>query len=245
MSNKRNRSNKQQSNQENQDHVSDQPQPPEGDHGVTGDVQQDGVAGDPTRSDMEQSQVDVRPEDTPSKDDAADPSNEGKASDEENQQTQVEKQSPGESDEPRSVDLPKEVQNSRLREYIADMAPNKPQDVDTGVANQMKLYRTIQAVLNQPGDQFRAAMDDLMLAIRQNRRGVFDERYAFRFFDELRLDPRARKGFERLLNLLLTMGGDAPRDLQRKQVDVDAALRFMGSEEQKQRLMEYFGFSQD
>lgn len=111
-----------------------------------------------------------------------------------------------------------------LSDYIETMTPGRSHSGNVGPITQIKLYRLLQMVLRQEGSVFSKLYGKVLSEVAANRKGVFNERYLFRYFDNLNLPINDRKNFERLLNLIITTCEPATRSNTIKQVDLDMTL---------------------
>lgn len=121
----------------------------------------------------------------------------------------------------------------RLTQYITEMKPGRPIDSKHGAVMQTTLWNAIRFVLGHDGSTFVALYSELLKTIAEHRRGVFDERYVYRFFSDLRMSSPERRNFERMLNLLLCTCDPRTRHLGLKQVSLRSVLAGLDSKVQE------------
>lgn len=128
----------------------------------------------------------------------------------------------------------------RLDAYVVDMAPAKPITIDKGAASQLGLWRAIQFVMQKTGSEFNSLWDTLLLYVRNNRKTVFNEKYVFRFFAEVRMSKEERQCFQRLIYLMLRTCDPGTRALALKQIDFSATLSRVTDNAARQRITGYY-----
>lgn len=128
-----------------------------------------------------------------------------------------------------------------LQQYAEEMAPGKPHGAEQGPMNQLGLYRAIQTVLRQEGPAFIQAMDYVLKVFHEHRDGAFNERYVFRYMENVKLGKIERKVFERLISLFVTTANPATRAQTIRQVDLAAVVKGIPDGNVQQRLYEYYG----
>ena len=129
---------------------------------------------------------------------------------------------------------------TRLNAYLEAMAVGKPTTVEEGVIQQSNLWNIIKWVLGLEGADFVRCYAKLLEVVLENRRGVFSERYAYRFFDSLRMSGNDRKNFERILNLLLTTCDPRTRALSMRQIDLRTTLSGLVDPLMQQRIAGFY-----
>lgn len=129
---------------------------------------------------------------------------------------------------------------STLDTYVTEMATSKPHNSKEGADIQRVLYRAIEGVVyaKDNGD-FVTGMNLLLDVIDKNSTGVFSERYAFRFWEELALPRTQRQEFEHLLRLFIDIGPKATRKNTVTPVRLENAMHYVQNHEIKERLTEY------
>lgn len=130
--------------------------------------------------------------------------------------------------------------SSTLDTYVSEMATSKPHNSKEGADIQRVLYRAIEGVVyaKDNGD-FVTGMNLLLDVIDKNSTGVFNERYAFRFWEELALPRTQRQEFEHLLRLFIDIGPKATRKNTVTPVRLENAMHYVQNHDIKERLTEY------
>lgn len=131
---------------------------------------------------------------------------------------------------------------NQLRVYAEQMAVGRPITVEEGTLQQANLWNTIKWVLKLEGAEFVRCYAKLLEFVLENRRGIFSERYAYRFFDSLRMATNERKNFERIMNLILTTCDPRTRALSLKQVDMRTTLGGLVDPLMQQRIAGFYQF---
>lgn len=133
-----------------------------------------------------------------------------------------------------------EIVEDQIQEYIDRMYPGNAHRGNEGAMLQVKLYRTIQTVLRMEGRRFITAYSLLLKMVNENRDGVFNERYVFRYFDALNITNPERRNFERILNLLLVTCDPKTRAKATRQVDIELTMEGFRNPEMYQRITEFY-----
>lgn len=130
--------------------------------------------------------------------------------------------------------------DSTLKTYVEEMVTSKPHNSKEGADIQRVLYRAIEGVVyaKDNGD-FVTGMNLLLDVIDENATGVFSERYAFRFWEELALPRTQRQEFEHLLRLFIDIGPKATRKKTVTPARLENAMHYVQNHEIKERLTEY------
>lgn len=100
---------------------------------------------------------------------------------------------------------------STLDEYKAKVAPGIPVTEAVGVRAQESLDRLFGYVLNLQGDAFIGGMDMLRDFIKENRSGLFDETYAFRFTPLMHMSQGAIRGHSAIITGFCIITGPNPQ----------------------------------
>jgi hypothetical protein len=128
----------------------------------------------------------------------------------------------------------------RLDDYVSAMGPGMPVDPRQGGSRQAALWNLIKGVLRAKPEEFTLQYSELLAVIHRHRTTVFSERYAFRFFNELKLASTERVNFERVLNVLLATCNPQTRRVAFRQVDIKNSLRSMNDEALIERVLAYY-----
>jgi len=129
---------------------------------------------------------------------------------------------------------------NRLAVYAEKMAVGLPTTVEEGSFQQVQLWNTIKWVLGLEGGDFVRCYSKLLEFVLANRRGIFSERYAYRFFENMKLPSNERKNFERIMNLLLATCDPRTRALSMRQIDMASTLGGMVDPLMQQRIVGYY-----
>jgi hypothetical protein len=127
-----------------------------------------------------------------------------------------------------------------LDQYVKAMAPGVAHHNNEGASQQTRLFRTIQTILRQDGSDFHALFNTLLNTVNEHRQGVFHERYAFRYFDQLNLTNRERRNFERMLSLMLDTADPKLRTKAAQRVDIGEVMEGFGDNEAQQRVVSFY-----
>ena len=130
-----------------------------------------------------------------------------------------------------------------LQEYATVMNPRRPMTLSQGISYQRRLFRAIQAVINDlDGEDFEIVFGNFLAMIAKNETGAFNDLAVFRHLDvkELNLVPTDRRSFRDILNFLLKIAPLQSRAYVAKQVNLDATFAGTAfSEEGRQRVQNY------
>lgn len=126
-----------------------------------------------------------------------------------------------------------------IDEYIANMQPSKPITVENGCKNQVTLFRSITQILNHLNEDFNVVYSEMLRKVHEHSNGVFYDANVFRFFDNISLNEKERKQFQRLLNLLKLTADPKSRQVALKQVDLGKTLEFF-PESVKQKILTFY-----
>lgn len=143
---------------------------------------------------------------------------------------------PSEPPKPTVEQINMQSLQDRIALYVEEMKPGKPVSVEHGVQQQMALWQIIRFVLARKGSEFVSLYAELLRLILAERRGVFHEKYIFRFHDALRLSQQDRRNYTRLLNLLLATCDPRTRQLALRQVSLQSAVAGIADNEVVQRI---------
>lgn len=135
--------------------------------------------------------------------------------------------------------LTEQVQE-RLDSYVENMRPGRPIEPKDGAAMQAVLWNTIRLILKQPAPDFVTLLNNLLNTIKVNRQGVFNERYVYRFLDEVRITAPERRNFERILNLFLTTCDPQTRLASLRQVSLQTTLSGFTNQDEVSKLTAFY-----
>lgn len=133
------------------------------------------------------------------------------------------------------------VLKSMLNGYVEGMATNRPLESGEVRQRQMELRSILDTTLSIDGEDFSDAMALVIGVIRDNRKGVFNERYVFRGFPELQLPHEALRLFENKVTLFLAAADcQNPADVS-KSIDLRVLCRDITNADHVSKIMTYFG----
>lgn len=107
-----------------------------------------------------------------------------------------------------------------LDNYLVTMKPGVAHAGNIGMITQTGLYRTIRTIMRLEQKEFHLAFSSLLEVVNAHRKEHFNERYAYRYFDTLKLSNKDRTIFENLMNLLMTTCDPTMRSKALNQVDL-------------------------
>lgn len=128
----------------------------------------------------------------------------------------------------------------RLNNYAAAMQVGRPIDGPQAAIHQGYLWQTIKWVLGKERGEFTLLFTELLNFIHTHRNGMFDPRYAFRAFDQLKMSAPERRNFERFMHLLIRTSDPGMRRLALQQVDLRSTLAGFTDNQMQQRVVGYY-----
>lgn len=138
------------------------------------------------------------------------------------------------------LEMKASIIEQNLANYAAVMAINSPVNAEEGAMQQTLLYSTIKQVLGLTGGDFTNQYSRLLEFVATHRDTMFSERYAYRFFEQVRVNQHERKNFERILNLLIATSVAGTRQLGLRQIDLQRTLEGIHDGDVQQRITEYY-----
>lgn len=128
-----------------------------------------------------------------------------------------------------------------LENYIRDMAPGIPMDSDKGARFQHTLWKSISYIAEQiPVEEFKKCWSLLLAFFHEYRKGVFHERYVFRFSEFWIWSEDELNAFQRVLNLIKLTTDSTTRNTELRHVDIDRTLSVGFSDEARQRIVNFY-----
>ncbi|CAD5236099.1 hypothetical protein PP187_gp110 [Klebsiella phage vB_KvM-Eowyn] len=130
---------------------------------------------------------------------------------------------------------------AEMARYEESMNIRRSIDPVEGGKNQVKFLRAIQNLVYTPdASDFVVGMDYLMKKMSEDADGLFNDRTAFRFWDQMKLARLERQEIENLWRLLVsvTQAKDRKQVLE-KQIDLDKALGYIKDSKVSERLRAY------
>lgn len=138
------------------------------------------------------------------------------------------------------LDMKMGIIEQNLATYASVMAINSPVTAEDGAMQQTLLYGTIKQVLGLTGSDFTNQFTRLLDFVAAHRNTMFSERYAYRFFEQVRVNQHERKNFERILNLLIATSVPGTRQMGLRQIDLQRTLEGIHNGDVQQRITEYY-----
>jgi len=125
-------------------------------------------------------------------------------------------------------------------EYMVAMKPGVTMSDDTGARNQANLYRAIRAIIENSGDDFQLSFATLLKLFDEYKDGVFNERYIFRFIENLTLNMNDQQAYRRIVNLIKIAAPVQGRAEALKQLSFTKSLQFGFTDAGKQKVLTFF-----
>lgn len=128
-----------------------------------------------------------------------------------------------------------------LKSYVVEMKPGRQMNEDLGGQHQVRLYRTLQMLINNVTTDWSRVFGTLLALVHEfeGPQGAFGVS-VFRFTETMKLDSNDRQGFVRLLNMLTMMADPKSRAEQLKFVEWERALHFGLTEDGRTRILNHF-----
>jgi hypothetical protein len=120
------------------------------------------------------------------------------------------------------------------------MAPGIKMTQVDGAKHQESLWNLIKNVVNLDPEEFKKAWTLLLAFFNNYADGVFNDRYVFRFFEVVNLDPASIAGFQNILNLIKLTAEPSTRTVSLKQVDLEKTTNKGFTEKAKQNIMSFY-----
>lgn len=127
-----------------------------------------------------------------------------------------------------------------INSYMNDMAPGIKMTQADGAKHQESLWNLIKNVVNLEPEEFKKAWAVLLAFFNNYADGVFNDRYVFRFFEVVNLDPASIAGFQNILNLIKLTAEPSTRTASLKQVDLEKTTNKGFTEKAKQNIMSFY-----
>jgi len=127
-----------------------------------------------------------------------------------------------------------------LEKYAKVMQPGTPHPNGEGEIAQVSFFRTIEQILRLDAGEFTKHFGNLLNFVRTHRKAMFNERYAYRYFDTMRLGTVERKNFERMMNLLIATCEPGTRHTTIKQIDLVTTVSGFSDTRIQQRVMDFY-----
>ncbi len=130
---------------------------------------------------------------------------------------------------------------AEMARYEESMNIRRSIDPVEGGKSQVKFMRAIQNLVYTPdASDFVVGMDYLMKKMTEDADGLFNDRTAFRFWDQMKLARLERQEIENLWRLLVSLAQAKDRKhILQKHIDLDKALGYIKDSKVSERLRAY------
>lgn len=128
-----------------------------------------------------------------------------------------------------------------IDKYKYVMAPGAPIDADAGAREQYNFWKAISSIVeNSPEAEFNKLWSVLLIYVNDNIKGVFDDRYVYRFATNWTWPVVDLKAYQRILNLITVTCDPATRSSNIRKINMHKTLAEGFSEKAKQRISNYY-----
>jgi len=128
-----------------------------------------------------------------------------------------------------------------LNNYLSLMRPGMGVSEEQGAREQDRLATIlVNNVYGSAPEEFGGNMKVLLDTVKENRKGAFNERYAYRFVAGMKTTSERRALFEDLLTLTLTTCDSGAKGAA-KQIDVRKLIARIADERMVANLQSYYG----
>lgn len=127
-----------------------------------------------------------------------------------------------------------------LTEYSAAMAPRRPITDKDGSVLQAQLYNQLINLINKEEEHFSQLWSGVLRYVEKEITGVFSHTHAFRFMDNIPLNPDQQSAFASLIHLLRLTGPVQSRKENLKQVSLDKTLQKGVTDSGRQRVLAFY-----
>lgn len=127
-------------------------------------------------------------------------------------------------------------------EYIEHMKPGKTISVAEGVRRQADLLRGIKNIIENSGNAFTMVFSALLKTVDEHSgtHGAFNDKYLFRFFENVSMSPSDQQAFRRLMNLFKVTAPVNQRLNMGRVISFTKSLQYGLSDAGKQRILNYY-----
>jgi len=127
-----------------------------------------------------------------------------------------------------------------LQNYMSRMKPGMPVNESEGAQAQFVLWNLFITVIERTTENFNDSLAIILAFFDKFKDGVFNERYALRFMEHVKLDASQRTSFAALINLFRLTADPQSRKAALAQVDLKRTLDKNFSEKGRQRVIQFF-----
>lgn len=125
-------------------------------------------------------------------------------------------------------------------DYMVAMKPGITMPDDTGARNQANLYRAIRAIIENSENDFQISFATLLKLFDEYKEGVFNEKYIFRFIENLTLNMDDQQAYRRIVNLIKIAAPVQGRAEALKQLSFTKSLQYGFTDAGKQKVLTFF-----
>jgi hypothetical protein len=127
-------------------------------------------------------------------------------------------------------------------EYIEHMKPGKTISVSEGVRRQADLLRGIKNIIENSGSAFPMVFSALLKTVDEHsgNNAVFNDKYLFRFFENVSMSTTDQQAFRRLMNLFKVTAPVNQRTNLGRVISFTKSLQYGLTEAGKQRILNYY-----
>lgn len=132
---------------------------------------------------------------------------------------------------------------AELEQYVTNMAPKRQMNQDQGAAFQVRLFRTLQLIINQTTDDFPRVFGTLLAVYHEFGigKGALGPQHLFRFTEAINMTAEDRKGFHGINHMLVMLCDPQTRKDNLKHIDFSAQLNYSLTEDGRRRVLAFFG----
>jgi hypothetical protein len=117
---------------------------------------------------------------------------------------------------------------NRVDSYCEAMKPRKPINPKTeGAAQQKALFKILDQILGLPGPLFTVAWTNFLAKVKEHRKGVFHEKYAFRFLEHTKVEPKVMMNYRNIIHLAIHTADPQSRQQMLKLINIELVCQNM------------------
>lgn len=131
--------------------------------------------------------------------------------------------------------------NTFFKEYQEKMKPGVVVSAADGINMQTRLWRTLKGILKLTGPEFITSYRTVLEWVQQNRGGVMNEKYAYRFLAHATtLQAKDRVAFERLMAFMMNTCDPMTRRQVYSRYDTSYVYRAFDGTDVEAKLTEFY-----
>ncbi len=128
-----------------------------------------------------------------------------------------------------------------IESYIDKMAVGKPINNDSGAKQQYNLWKLISNIIeSSSNEEFNKLWNILLAYFKEYEKGVFADRYVFRFSEYWSWSIKDLNALQRILNLIKVTCDNSKRSVNVGKVDLNRTLAEGFSEEGRGRVISFY-----